>query len=171
MQCVACSGAVEKALRSANGVSTVNVAFTTNRAVVIGKELKPNALAQLVTDAGYPAKLINEDINPTAIANQIEQQQIKHAAEWRRRAIVGLIIWIPAELLHWLANPLGIGGPWVKWLMLVASTIAMRFVGSGVIKSAYIAAKRKQTNMDTLISIGATTAYVFSLFIFIIKLL
>lgn len=171
MQCVACSGAVEKALRSANGVSTVNVAFTTNRAVVIGKGLKPNVLAQLLTDAGYPAKLINEDINPTAIANQIEQQQIKHAAEWRRRAIVGLIIWIPAELLHWLANPLGIGGPWVKWLMLVASTIAMLFVGSGFIKSAYIAAKRKQTNMDTLISIGATTAYVFSLFIFIIKLL
>ena len=111
--------------------------------------------------------LLTQALTQTELATEIEQQQQQHAVQWRRRAIIGVVIWVPSESLHWLAPPLGINGPWLPWVMLLASTAAMIFVGSGFIASALAAAKRRQTNMDTLISIGASAAYLFSLFIFV----
>ncbi len=167
MSCAACSGAVEKALSAVQGVQKASVAFTTGRATIIGSDLDPQSLAQASTDAGYPAVIADEGIDPAAMACEIEQKQHKNATEWKRRAIIGLVLWVPAESLHWLAEPLGIDGAWLPWMMLIVSSAAMILVGTGFIRSAYKAAKLKQTNMDTLISIGATAAYGFSLFIFI----
>lgn len=167
MNCAACSAAVEKALSKVDGVDAANVSFSTGRATVTGQNLDGDVLAEASTQSGYPASVVDAGINPTELATEIEQQQQQHAVQWRRRAIIGVAIWVPSESLHWLATPLGINGPWLPWVMLLASTAAMIFVGSGFIASALAAAKRKQTNMDTLISIGASAAYVFSLFIFV----
>ncbi|MEE2912998.1 MAG: cation transporter [Planctomycetota bacterium] len=167
MNCAACSTAVEKALSRVNNVDTAAVSFTTGRATVTGKNLNSDVLVEASTRSGYPAFIVDVGINPTELASEIEQQQQKHETQWRRRAIIGVVIWAPSESIHWLAKPLEIDGPWVPWTMLLASTAAMILVGSGFIASALAAAKRKQTNMDTLISIGASAAYAFSLFVFV----
>ncbi len=167
MNCAACSSAVEQALLQGKGVSEASVAFATGRAIIKGEALDADELASLATNAGFPSKTVDEGVDPAVMASEIEQQQQKNAADWRRRAIIGLAIWVPAETLHWTAHPLGLHGPWLSWLMLFASTAAMLFVGTGFITSAIRAGKRKQTNMDTLISIGASAAYGFSLFIFV----
>ena len=167
MNCAACSTAVEKALSKVDGVAAAVVSFSTGRASVTGLNLDGDVLAEASTQSGYPASVVDAGINPTELATEIEQQQQQHADRWRRRAIIGVLIWVPSESLHWLATPLGINGPWLSWVMLLASTAAMIFVGSGFIASALAAAKRRQTNMDTLISIGASAAYMFSLFIFV----
>ena len=171
MNCAACSTAVEKALSKVDGVDAAVVSFSTGRATVTGQNLDGDVLAEASTQSGYPASVVDAGINPTELATEIEQQQQQHAVQWRRRAIIGVVIWVPSESLHWLAPPLGINGPWLPWVMLLASTAAMIFVGSGFIASALAAAKRRQTNMDTLISIGASAAYMFSLFIFVAQYL
>jgi Cu+-exporting ATPase len=171
MNCAACSTAVEKALSKVDGVEAAVVSFSTGRATVTGQNLDGDVLAEASTQSGYPASVVDAGINPTELATEIEQHQQKHAVQWRRRAIIGVAIWAPSEALHWLATPMGIDGPWLPWVMLLASTAAMVFVGSGFITSAWSAAKRKQTNMDTLISIGASAAYLFSLFIFVAQYL
>jgi Cu+-exporting ATPase len=167
MNCAACSTAVERALSKVDGVDAAVVSFSTGRATVTGQNLDGDVLAEASTQSGYPASVVDEGLNPNELATEIEQQQQQHAVQWRRRAIIGIAIWVPSESLHWLATPLGINGPWLPWVMLLASTAAMIFVGSGFIASAWAAAKRRQTNMDTLISIGASAAYLFSLFIFV----
>jgi len=167
MNCAACSTAVEKALSKVDGVDAAVVSFSTGRATVTGQNLDGDVLAEASTQSGYPASVVDAGIDPAELATEIEQQQQQHAVQWRRRAIIGVVIWVPSESLHWLAPPLGINGPWLPWVMLLASTAAMIFVGSGFIASALAAAKRRQTNMDTLISIGASAAYLFSLFIFV----
>ncbi|MEE2819462.1 MAG: heavy metal translocating P-type ATPase [Planctomycetota bacterium] len=167
MNCAACSSAVEHALLKGTGVKEASVAFATGRAIVKGNSLIAQELADIATNAGYPATTVDEGIDPAVMASQLEQQQLKNARDWKRRAIIGLTIWVPAETLHWTAYPLGLHGPWLSWVMLFASTIAMLCVGTGFITSAISAARRKQTNMDTLISIGASAAYGFSLFIFV----
>ena len=171
MNCAACSTAVEKALSKVDGVEAAVVSFSTGRATVTGQNLDGDVLAEASTQSGYPASVVDAGINPTELATEIEKHQQKHAVQWRRRAIIGVAIWTPSEALHWLATPMGIDGPWLPWVMLLASTAAMVFVGSGFITSAWSAAKRKQTNMDTLISIGASAAYLFSLFIFVAQYL
>ncbi len=167
MNCAACSSAVEHALLKGSGVKEASVAFATGRAIIKGDSLNADELAEIATIAGYPATTVDEGIDPAVMASELEQQQLKNARDWKRRAIIGLTIWVPAETLHWTAHPLGIHGSWLSWLMLIASTIAMLCVGTGFIASAVSAAKRRQTNMDTLVSIGASAAYGFSLFIFV----
>jgi Cu+-exporting ATPase len=167
MSCAACSTTVEKALSKVDGVESATVSFTTGRATVTGTNLDGGALSDASTHSGYPASVVDQGIDPAKLATEIEQQQQKHATQWKTRALVGVLIWAPSETLHWLAKPLEIDGAWVPWVMLLASTAAMVFVGSGFIASALAAAKRRQTNMDTLISIGASSAYGFSLFVFV----
>ena len=167
MSCAACSSKVEKALKGVGGVESASVAYSTGRATVTGSNLDGEALAEASTIVGYPAQVIDEGIDPSKLATEIETRQKKNASEWKRRAIIGVAIWAPFEALHWSAGPLGIAGPWVPWVMFVASTISMIFVGGGFFKSAISATKRMQTNMDTLITIGASAAYFFSLYILI----
>jgi Cu+-exporting ATPase len=167
MSCAACSSAVEKALRCVQGVESASVAFATGRASISGTNLQGDALAKAATSAGYPSKVIDEGIDPAKLVTEIEARQHKNASQWKRRAIIGVAIWAPFEALHWSADSLGISGPWMPWVMFAASTTAMILIGGGFFKSAFGAAKRLQTNMDTLITIGASAAYFFSLFILI----
>tara|TARA_X000001036_G_scaffold102999_2_gene96280 strand:+ start:5888 stop:8050 length:2163 start_codon:yes stop_codon:yes gene_type:complete len=167
LHCAACSSAVEKALNAVDGVETAAVAIATGRATVSGTNLDGKFLAKIATDVGYPSIIIDEGIDPSKLATEIETRQKKNASAWKRRAILGVAIWAPFETLHWSADSLGIAGPWLPWAMFIASTTAMVFVGSGFFNSAIGAAKRFKTNMDTLITIGASAAYFFSLFIFV----
>ena len=167
MHCAACSATVEKALLGVEGVDNASVAVATGRGTVKGANLDGASLASIATAAGYPTTVIDSGIDPSKMVTEIEQRQQKNTAAWRRRAIIGVAIWAPAEALHWLASPLGIEGSWLPWVMMLASSVSMILVGSGFIASAVLAAKRKQTNMDTLISIGASSAYVFSLYVFV----
>ncbi|MDP7009348.1 MAG: heavy metal translocating P-type ATPase [Phycisphaerales bacterium] len=169
MNCAACTGKVEKALSAVEGVESVSVAIPTGRGTVTGVHLDGALLAKVATNAGYPATVVDAGIDPAKMATEIEQRQRKNAADWKRRAILGVSIWAPFETLHWTHESLGLSGPWIPWIMFAASTVSMLVVGSGFFTSAFAAAKRMQTNMDTLISIGASSAYFFSLFVFIAK--
>lgn len=167
LNCAACSSTVEKALNSVEGVETSAVVVSTGRATISGTNLDGKLLANVATNVGYPAKVIDGGIDPAKLATEIETRQKKYAYEWKRRAILGVAIWAPFETLHWSANTLGIDGPWIAWIMMFASTLSMVLVGGGFFRSAMGAAKRLQTNMDTLITIGASAAYFFSMFIFV----
>jgi len=167
LNCAACSTAVEKALNAIDGVKSASVAVSTGRATISGTNLDSEALARVATNAGYPAEVIDEGIDPAKLATEIETKQKKNASAWKRRAILGVCIWAPFEALHWSAASLSIDGPWIPWIMFAASTCSMILVGGGFFSSAIGAAKRMQTNMDTLITIGASAAYFFSLFIFV----
>src|SRR5439155_8621038 len=51
----------------------------------------------------------------------------------------------------------------MTWLSLVTSTIGIVYVGWAFYRSAFRAALRRTSNMDTLIAMGASVAYVYSL--------
>lgn len=169
MNCAACSSTVEKALRKVSGVDSASVAYSTGRATIKGHNLDGDVLAQIATDSGYPSQVIDAGIDPAQLVTEIETRQKKNAAAWKRRAIIGIAIWAPFEGLHWYLYINNIETTWAPWMMFFASTISMILVGSGFFTSALSAAKRLQTNMDTLITIGASAAYFFSLYIFIAK--
>jgi P-type Cu+ transporter len=169
MNCAACSSTVEKALQKSSGVKSASVAVSTGRATIIGTNLDGESLAEIATNAGYPSQVIDAGIDPSQLASEIETRQKKNASSWKRRAILGVSIWAPFEGLHWYLFLQEIETNWAPWVMLFASTLSMILVGSGFFTSALGAAKRMQTNMDTLITIGAGAAYFFSLYIFVAK--
>ncbi len=157
MHCAGCAAAVRRALEDNAGVQTVNVNHQTGEVRVTGDELHSDDLIRSVEAAGFEAAVATPRESAAARRVAIEASQHAHAAAWRRRAVIGLTCWIILATLHWFFH-----GPWVPWALFAGGTVAMIVAGGGFYRSAWNAARRGRTNMDTLISMGATAAYVFS---------
>lgn len=167
MTCAGCAATVQQALESIQGVTSASVSVTTGRASVEGVQLDMQTLIQAVESRGYGAESAEEELAPSQLRTEIELTQSKRERQWRFRTIVGLGVWVPLEALHWIAHNMGWTGMWVPWVLFLGATLVFVTAGAGFYRSAWSALKKGTTNMDTLISIGATSAYVFSLVVFV----
>ena len=165
LNCAACVSKVESALAASPGVEDATVSLTQSTATVQGRNLDADTLAEVVEAAGYGASVLVHRQTPAELRSELEERQHQHERQWRRRAVLGLGVAIPMFILHWTVH-----APWTPWVLAFLATFAVITVGTGFYVSAWKAAKNRTTNMDTLISIGATTAYVFSLVLFILEL-
>ncbi len=165
LSCASCSAKVQSALEDRPDVSSATVSLTQGRATIRGTGLQVDALITTVTAAGFEAAPLTLRQTPAELRSDLEQRQLTHERQWRRRAVIGMGIWIPMFVLHWTVD-----GEFIKWIQLTLGTLVMVLVGSGFYASAWKAARNRTTNMDTLVSIGATTAYVYSLVLMILML-
>jgi Cu+-exporting ATPase len=170
MTCASCVSHVSKAAATLPGVRKAEVNLARGRAVVEfdPAQVAPEQIARAISEAGYPStpKTGFED------AAQAEEHRIRHhrehARQWLRRAVVGIVLWLPVELMHWLLPVLGVhvshhGPGWMAWLALATSTVSLVFIGGAFYRSAWNALRHGTSNMDTLIAMGASVAYVYSL--------
>jgi Cu+-exporting ATPase len=162
MTCAGCAASVQRAIESQPGVRSASVSVAGGMATVVGEDLRPERLVHVIRERGFDAEPVVRREAPSRLRSEIELHQIAHERQWRRRALTGLGIWAPLELLHLLAPP----APWLHWVMLAGATAVLATAGAGFYRSAWSAALRRTTNMDTLIAIGATTAFLFSLVVF-----
>jgi Cu+-exporting ATPase len=168
MDCASCVAHVDKAIRSLPGVADVSVNLARGRASVTydAGRVGLDRIAAAATAAGYPSEPIAADQSHASQAHDESHHAEEHAAQWRRRAIIGAALWAPAEALHRIVHFGGWhlhGVTWMTWFAFATSTLAIILVGGGFYRSAIAAAKRGTTNMDTLIAMGASVAYAFSL--------
>ncbi|HEY1684595.1 MAG TPA: heavy metal translocating P-type ATPase [Tepidisphaeraceae bacterium] len=160
MNCASCVSHVQKAIESVSGVRGCAVNLAAGRATVQfnGSATDPEQLAAAVRRAGYQAAPTDQIASPG-------QAQASHARAWKHRAIAGLILWLPLEITHWilqLRNPAGHHMA-IVWISLITATIAMIYIGSAFYRSALKALLHRTSNMDTLIALGASVAYGYSL--------
>ncbi|HZL37362.1 MAG TPA: heavy metal translocating P-type ATPase, partial [Tepidisphaeraceae bacterium] len=176
MDCASCVAHVEKAARQVPGVVGCQVNLARGRAALQFDPARtnPRQVADAITGAGYPTA--PEEVG-IALGNAEEKRLLRQTHEaraWYRRALAGVILWLPLEVTHWLMQ---LAGPHAHhqipaqstvmgWLALAASTIAIIYVGSRFYVSAFNALRRGTSNMDTLISMGASVAYIYSLIFF-----
>ncbi|MBT5382499.1 MAG: cadmium-translocating P-type ATPase, partial [Phycisphaerae bacterium] len=170
ISCASCVETARQALLASPDVSDASISVQTGRAIIHGT-IDPTEAARLVTASGYPAKPVGPE--PTSAAelhDHMEHLAAKKERQWRGRAIVGLGIWIPMAVVHWGGEPLGIADLWwMHWALGIAATAVMAIVGPGFFLSAWTALKHGGTNMDTLISIGAGTAWGYSVVLFVLQ--
>ena len=162
MTCASCVAHIEKAVRKVAGVKSVQVNLARGRAVVSYDPLHFNmdSVTAAIHNAGYEATA-EQSAGPLHVH--------QHTHGWSSRAIIGIVLWLPLELLHWV---LMIGGIHslhllVDWLALATSSVAIVYVGSAFYASAFKALRHRTTNMDTLIALGASVAYGYSLIVFL----
>lgn len=170
MTCMGCVANVTRAIKKVPGVDEVDVNLPRGRATIgfDPEAVKPADVAIALTAAGYPASVeAGEDFSSQQAAEaQRRVHAHMHGSAWKRRAIVGLCIWLPVELTHWVLVLSGHGHEghinWMTWVGVAAGTFLTVYIGSAFFANAWKAARRGTTDMDTLISLGGGTAYIYS---------
>ena len=153
---------LERALKKIEGVLDVNINLSTERvrAQYIPTVVSQADLRKAIKSAGFEAvetSADTEDAEQVAREHEIDQQ--------RRLLITGLLFTIPLfiiAMIRDLAMPSWAEQGWVTWLMWALATPVQFYVGWQYYIGAYKALRNKSANMDVLISMGSSVAYIFS---------
>jgi Cu+-exporting ATPase len=156
---------LEKTLRDLEGVLDAQVSIVTEHARVryIPTVISQAEMRQAVSSAGFEAVELGgeaEDAEGKARETEIKQQ--------RRLLITGLVFTIPLFLLSMGRDfnliPHAIGhAPWMNWLMLALATPVQFYVGWQYYVGGYKSLRNGSANMDVLIAMGSSTAYLYSI--------
>lgn len=165
MTCANCAGTVERTLRKASGVREATVSYASERATVRFDPgvVSPEALVEAVERAGYGALLVEE----SAIEEAEEHARAEEVQAQRRAFSVGVAFALPLFLLS-MARDFSLVGmwahaPWVNWLMFALATPVQLYVGWGFYEGAWKSLRNGAANMDVLVALGSTVAYVYSI--------
>ena len=168
MTCSACSARVEKALRNIPGVLEANVNVALERADVtaLAGQVDRDALRTAVEKAGYETHFQSaaaERVNADA------ERQVKEKAALQRELITLLIsaaLTLPlvGQMVAMIA---GLHFHLEPWMELALATPVQFVIGARFYRAAYKALKARSGNMDVLVAMGTSTAYAYSLYLFI----
>lgn len=162
MTCSSCSGRIEAALQAAPGVSeaTVNLAIETASISFDPTITSAAALVEVVGEAGYGATIKDESGEDDGAA---EKERLK---KMRYLLIFSALLTLPL-VAQMVSIFLGLGFHLRPWMEVVLATPVQFYVGSRYYIGAWHALKAKAGNMDMLVAIGTTAAYLYSLWLVI----
>ncbi|HOC41120.1 MAG TPA: cation-translocating P-type ATPase, partial [Bacteroidales bacterium] len=149
MVCAMCVKNVENAIKKLNGVKYVSVNLATQRAFVIANDnISFEDIKKAIEKAGYKATM-------DAPTEDLIEKQFQEA---KRNMNLSLYVTIPLMLLM-IMHMSGIHIPYFTVIELIASTIVIFVTGRKMLRNAWVALIHSHTNMDTLLSIGAISAW------------
>jgi len=156
---------LENALLKIDGVLEAQVNFTTEKARVryVPTVVTQAEIRRAVAGAGFEA------LEMGGAAEDAEAKAREHEiAEQKRLLIIGLIFTIPLFLFS-MSMDFGLlpmawtEAAWARWLMFVLATPVQFYVGWQYYVGAYKALRNGSANMDVLIAMGSSVAYLYSM--------
>ncbi len=168
MTCANCVSTVEKGLRKLDGVLEVSVNLATERARVryLPGSLRRADLVRQVERIGYGVVDTDADTEPE------DAERAAREAEIRRQQqlfFVGVLFSLPLFLLS-MARDFNLLGPWAhaQWVdgfMWALATPVQFYVGWQYYEGAAKALRNRTANMDVLVALGSSVAYLYSVFV------
>ncbi|MFZ2176681.1 MAG: heavy metal translocating P-type ATPase [Rhodococcus sp. (in: high G+C Gram-positive bacteria)] len=159
MTCASCAARIEKKLNRMDGV-TATVNYATEKAkVTFADRVSPEDLVATVEATGYTATL---PVSPAdaAGATTAAPAEPDEAAPWRQRLIVSTVLTVPVVLLSMI--PALQFDNW-QWLTLTLASPVVVWGALPFHRAAWANLRHGAATMDTLISVGVTAAYLWSL--------
>lgn len=164
MHCASCVNVIEKSLKRTRGIKDVVVNLVTEKATVTydDSECTKNQIASAVSKVGYEALL-----NQETISLEIEKnEKSKELTNLRFKVIVSLIL---GALILWGSFPLlRQSAPSILqnfYFQLLLATPIQFWAGFAFYRATIPALKNRTANMDTLVALGTTVAYLYSVFV------
>ncbi|WP_288153522.1 heavy metal translocating P-type ATPase [Phocaeicola sartorii] len=157
MHCAACAGNVERIVRKQEGVesASVNLAAATLTVTYNPDIVSPQQLKEAVMRIGFDL-IIDED---NSVQEQEEAEQ-SYYGQLKRKTVVAWIFALPVAVLGmFLMNV-----PGVNWWMLLLSLPVILYSGRSFYMNAWKQALQRTSNMDTLVALSTSIAFLFSLF-------
>ena len=163
MTCANCSARVEKELKAQPGVKSANVNLATEKATVSFEDTTPEALINSVENIGYGAILDDETHR-----QQVAQEKKQRVQKMKRDVIISAILVAPL-MIAMLLMMAGVHHPVVAFfhlpiVQLILVTPIQFVIGKRFYTGAYHAIKTKAPNMDVLVAMGTTAAYLLSVY-------
>ncbi len=175
MTCASCVNRITRFLNKVEGVEEANVNLASESATVRydTTTLTVADLVAAVDAAGYVARVeqvssADHELNVAEAAEAKAERDVaaaKHAEDLRRRLLVSTVLTIP--LIIGLAQMTI--APWLPeifvnpWFQLALATPVQFWAGSIFYVGAIKALRHKATDMNTLIAVGTSAAYFYSL--------
>ncbi|MEK6816566.1 MAG: heavy metal translocating P-type ATPase, partial [Nanoarchaeota archaeon] len=163
MHCASCSTLISKALMKIDGIKEANVNFSTSKATVSFDEskVKEEQMISAVKKRGYGAFLSDGKID----VKKQENMQKREKKKLKKKLILSTIFAVPAFMVGMVLMWIGIDVPYRDYLLWALATPVQFFIGWDFYKGTWIALKNKSANMDTLIAVGTSAAYFYSVYI------
>ncbi|OGG31729.1 ATPase [Candidatus Gottesmanbacteria bacterium RIFCSPLOWO2_02_FULL_40_10] len=161
MHCASCVKLVERALKKVPGVTKASVNLATNKAYIDSdKEIDINIAKNEVNSVGYAIKDTsrhsenNSEMDQDPSLAEMEKARQKMWLSWGFSLPVA--IWMILEMLV---------SPWPNMYLfnlgiLILSVVPIFFPGFATLNTGFKALKNRTANMDTLIALGTTVAFI-----------
>jgi len=163
IQCASCVQRIEKALMRTRGVTKAAVNLATGRAKVeyLPTEINLNDIKQAIGSTGYKVldvSSLEEGVDPVKAVREREYRKL------RKKFIFGFALGILVFLgssRHWFPwIPEFLGDFYVLWIL---ATPVQFWIGGQFYKGAWGAFRHRSADMNTLIVVGTSAAYLYSL--------
>lgn len=157
MSCAVCANNVESTVQAMPGVEKAVVNFAANTLTVTyhPAQVTLQAMQAAVQGAGYD--LIVEADDPVATQEEMARE---HYRKLKRNTIGAWVLSIPLALLGMVFMHM----PFGNWIMMVLALTIMVFFGRSFYVSGVRHALKGKANMDTLVALSTSIAFLFSLF-------
>jgi len=172
MTCASCVNRIERFLRQTPGVSSASVNLATEMATIqyLPEVADRAALVGAVEAAGYDVREGSQraaDAVPLTLAEELSEEDAQRSRE-TRALLVGAVVSIGVALAIMVAMfvpQTAIPMTTINWIALVPATIIQVWAGRRFYRAAWRAARHRTTNMDTLVAIGTSAAWAYSVFV------
>ena len=155
MTCASCANRIEKKLNRLDGVSA-SVNYATEKAVVTAPSgYDPAVLIAEVEKTGYTAAL------PQPPASAAEEPEDRELTSLRQRLIGAVVLSVPVIAMAMIP---ALQFTYWQWLSLVLAAPVVVWAAYPFHRAAWVNLRHGAATMDTLISIGVSAAFLWSLY-------
>lgn len=168
MHCASCVRRVEQSLENTPGVISATVNLATERATVIyaPSDTSVSRVIQAIKDTGYEAEEADRTWDRRREEGTREKERQEETRSHFMRFLISALFSLPlislmlshlfrVNLPAWLENP---------YFQFIMATPVQFGAGRQFYLGAFSALRARSANMDTLIAIGTTAAYTFSVY-------
>ena len=172
MTCVNCANNIVRNLKKMDGVLDATANFGNDRASVtyaVGV-VNRNEIVATIRRVGYEVVDVANEEELDDVEAQARQSERDH--QWKR-LIVGLIFTLPLFFFSMSRDFRLIGAwshaTWVNWLFFFLATPVQFYVGWDYYIGAYRSLRSGYANMDVLVAMGSSVAYIYSIVVLIVR--
>lgn len=148
MHCASCAKLIEKRLQKIPGVINVMVNYGNEQAFLeVGNSVRDEDIKKVVSDMGYK------------VEENFEEEKRKKLRNLKNKVIVSVAISAAVMVLGFLPSSMII-----SYVVLALTSIVQFWIGAEFYKATWSGIRNLTTSMDTLVVVGTSAAYFYSVY-------
>lgn len=159
MDCASCAVHIEKKLSKTSGVQKATVNYLTGQAAVMG-EFKDEDIKGAIESAGYEVEMPMDHEEHAKLESQAEIHTLRNKFLFGTLFSIAILLLTYAIYIPLLKN---FSPQLLNYIMFLLTTPVMVWLGAQFYRGTWRGLKHFSANMDTLIAVGTSAAYLYSI--------